>query len=128
MNISKIKQKILNLNQKGHIRFIFLYGSVAEKRNTLLSDIDLALYYDESANERFMFRKKALGHLPDKVDVQIFQDLPLAVQKEVITGKPIYAPDKEFMIAECIKVVREFAAFEKYYNYYIEHLHEEAAV
>ncbi|HLC70879.1 MAG TPA: nucleotidyltransferase domain-containing protein [Candidatus Nanoarchaeia archaeon] len=127
MSISKIKQKILNLDQKGHIKFIFLYGSVAEKRNTLLSDIDIAVYYKGSSAERFTFRKKALGNLPDKVDLQIFQDLPLVVQKEVIAGKPIYAPDEEFMISECIKVTREFSAFEKYYTMYIEDLKEEAA-
>ena len=127
MNNTQIKRKILNLDEKKHIKFIFLYGSVAQKKNTPLSDIDIAVYYKGSSAERFTFRKKALGNLPDKVDLQIFQDLPLVVQKEVIAGKPIYAPDEEFMISECIKVTREFSSFEKYYNMYIENLKEEAA-
>lgn len=126
MNLTVIKRKILTLDQEKKIRFIFLFGSVAEHKNTPLSDIDIAIYYDGSPTQRFNFRKKMLGSLPDKVDVQIFQDLPLIVQQEVIKGKAIYSDDTEFMISECIKVVREFSSFEKYYNIYIDALKEEA--
>lgn len=100
---------------------------MAEHKNTPLSDIDLAIYYDGSALERFNFRKRILGFLPDKVDIQIFQDLPLAVQQEVIKGKVLYCDEQEFMISECIKVVREFSSFEKYYNIYVDALKAEAA-
>lgn len=126
MNLPALKKKILTLDQEKKIRFIFLFGSVAEKRNTPRSDIDIAIYYNGSALERFNFRKKILGSLPDKVDVQIFQDLPLTVQKEVIQGKVLYCDDQEFMISECINIVREFSSFEKYYNIYVDALKEEA--
>jgi len=127
MNPHEIKQKILSLDREKRIRFVFLYGSVAQKKNTPLSDIDIAVYYEGSPAERFAFRKKALGNLPDKVDLQIFQDLPLIVQKEALAGRVLYCADEEFMISEGIKVVREFGSFEKYYNIYIENLREEAA-
>lgn len=125
MNLTPIKQKILTLDKEKKIRFIFLFGSVAEKRNTPRSDIDIAVYYDGSALERFDFRRKALGFLPDKVDVQILQDLPLTVQQEVIRGKVLYCDDQEFMISQCINIVREFSSFEKYYNIYVDALKEE---
>ncbi len=126
MNLTALKQKILTLDQEKRIRFIFLFGSVAEHKNTSFSDIDIAIYYDGSALERFDFRRKALGFLPDKVDVQIIQDLPLAVQQEVIQGKVLYSDDQEFMISQCINIVREFSSFEKYYNIYVDALKEEA--
>ncbi len=126
MNISKVKAKLLELDGDKKIRFIFLFGSVAEKRSTPLSDVDIAIYYDGSSAERFDFRRTALGHLPDRIDLQIFQDLPLTVQKEVIAGKVLYADDQEFMIAECVRVVREFGSFEKYYHHYIAGLMEGA--
>lgn len=127
MNLTAIKQKILTLDQEKRIRFIFLFGSVAEHTKTPLSDIDIAIYYDDSPTQRFQFRKTVLGSLPDKADVQIFQDLPLAVRKEVLQGKVMYADEQEFMISECIKVVREFSSFEKYYNIYVDALKAEAA-
>ena len=127
MNISAIKKMIIALDKKKKIRFIFLFGSVAEQRNTPLSDVDIAIYYDDSAVERFNFRKKVSGFLPDLLDVQIFQDLPLAVQQEVIKGKVVYCDDREFMISTCIRVVREFSSFEKYYRAYLDPLLREVS-
>lgn len=127
MDINTIKNKILELDQHRKIKFIFIFGSVAENKSTPLSDVDIALYYAGSAAERFDFRRKALGSLPDQVDLQIFQDLPLTVQKEVINGRVLYCDDREFMISECIKVVREFSSFEKYYQHYLNPLMDEVS-
>jgi predicted nucleotidyltransferase len=38
------------------IAFIALYGSIAKNRDTHLSDIDLAVFYEGSKEERFKFR------------------------------------------------------------------------
>ena len=127
MNITTIKQKILQLDKERKVRFIFLYGSVAEQRNTPLSDIDLAIYYEGNSKERFSFRQKVLGHLPDNADTHIFQDLPLAIKKEVVRGKVLYTDDKEFLIATCIDVIRDFEAFEKYYEMYLNKIQETIA-
>ena len=118
LNIQKIKQTLLKLDQKKRIKFIILFGSVAEKRNTPLSDIDIAVYYEGNEDERFKFRVTALGNLSDKVDLHIFQDLPLTVKKEVIAGKILFYQDYQFLFDEVMKVIKEYEFFEKYRNQY----------
>ncbi len=119
MDLTKIKKELQKLDSKKKIRFIVLFGSVAEKRETPLSDVDIAVYYDAPPAERFKFRIKALGILPSKVDLQIFQDLPLTVRKSVLAGKPLYYDNFQFIFDEYMKVIREYDSFQKYHELYI---------
>jgi len=84
------------------VKFIVLYGSVAEGTSRRDSDVDLCVYYEGSSRERFNFRKRILGVLPSNYDVQTFQDLPIYVKINVIKGKLIYG-DYDFFF----KIVRE---------------------
>ncbi|PIN74239.1 nucleotidyltransferase [Candidatus Woesearchaeota archaeon CG10_big_fil_rev_8_21_14_0_10_45_16] len=117
MDNDKIKAKILSLD-RSKIRFVILFGSAAKGTDGPLSDTDIAVYYEGNPKERFTFRIKVLGHLPDKVDLHIFQDLPLAVQNEVIKGKVLYYDNYQFVFDEFMKVIKSFSSFEKYYNEY----------
>lgn len=114
-----LRKELLQLDQQKQIKFIVLFGSVAEGRANKLSDIDLAVYYGGTPDERFQFRKKALGLLPKRIDLHIFQDLPLAVRKEVLRGKLLYYQDFQFVFDEYMKVIREYDSFEKYQNEYV---------
>jgi len=118
MQRERLKQELLQLDTQKRIQFIVLFGSVAEGRANHLSDIDIAVYYSGTSEERFQFRRRALGALPEKVDVQIFQDLPLVVQKEVVGGKVLYYRDFQFLFDECMKVIREYDSFKKYQDEY----------
>ncbi len=125
ITIQKIKQTLFKLDKKKRIKFIILFGSVAEGRQTPLSDIDIAVYYEGNKDERFKFRVTASGNLSDKVDLHIFQDLPLTVRKEVIAGKIIFYQDYQFLFNEVLKVIKEFEFFEKYLNEYYAVLESE---
>ncbi|MBI5392979.1 nucleotidyltransferase domain-containing protein [Candidatus Woesearchaeota archaeon] len=85
MNITKIKQRLLALDTKKAIQFIVLFGSVATGKNNKLSDIDIAIYYDDNKKERFAFRMKALGEFSDKVDLEAFEK---EVKKFSSAGNP----------------------------------------
>ena len=124
MDIKPVVKKILALDNKKAISFIILFGSTAKKKNTPLSDIDLAVYYQGSKEERFRFRIKASGELSNKVDMHIFQDLPVAVQKEVLSGKLLYYVDYQFLFDQYMAVIKEFNTFEKYYNQYLHELRQ----
>ncbi|MBC7081652.1 MAG: nucleotidyltransferase domain-containing protein [Thermoplasmatales archaeon] len=61
------------------------------EKNTPLSDIDISVYYDDIREERFKFRIEVLGNISENVDIQIFQDLPIYIKKEVISkGNILY--------------------------------------
>ena len=124
MNLKDLTKKILALDTKKAIRFMILFGSTVKKKNTPLSDIDLAVYYQSNKEERFRFRIKASGELPNKVDLHIFQDLPVAVQKEVLGGKPLYYDDYQFLFDQYMAVIKEFNTFEKYYHHYLQELRQ----
>ena len=85
------------------------------------SDIDIAVYYHDDKKERFKFRMKVLGRIDDKFDVQIFQDLPLYVQKDIVSsGEVIYYSDYREIFKIYMKTIRDFEHFkprlEMYYS------------
>jgi len=97
---------------KEKIKFIILYGSVVECNQTPLSDIDLAVYYEGSKEERFKFRMEILGNVNDKFDIQIFQDLPLYIRKEIIShGEILYQKNYSEIFDIFIKTIKSFGDF-----------------
>ena len=95
-----------------HVRFIILYGSVAEGRATETSDIDLCIYYDGTREEGGEFRFLALSELCDDLyDIQIFGNLPLYVQKEVLRGRVLYCPDERFLYDTALQTIRDYDDF-----------------
>ena len=103
-----------------NIKFIILYGSRSTNKQTPLSDTDIAVYYDASKEQRFRFRMKILGRVDDTYDIQIFQDLPLYIRKDVIKGKLLYTSDKRFIHEISRETYREFDDFKKRFYDYIK--------
>jgi len=122
MDLKKIVSILKKADTKKKIKFIILFGSVSRNEQTPLSDIDIAVYYDASAEERFKFQIQAGGQLPNKVDFHIFQDLPLALQNEVITGTTLYCSNFQFMFDKVMSVIHDYSSFEKYLNEYYHSL------
>jgi len=71
---------------------IFLYGSVVENKLTFKSDIDLAVELSEiSLKEATLFRKRVLGKVNSRIDVQAYNYLPNKIKKEIQKeGKVLY--------------------------------------
>ena len=101
------------------IRFIILFGSVAEKRARENSDLDLCLYYDGSPEDAGSFRLRALSLLcDDRYDIQIFSNLPLYVRMEVLKGDVIYCPEEPFLYDVALDTIREFDNYKhRLYDY-----------
>ncbi len=95
-SLEKFMQTIRRLHRFQNVRFIIFHGSAAEGRALPESDIDICIYCEGTAEEQWAYRKELLKELPDVYDVQIFQQLPLQVRKEVLKGKPIYVKDQSF--------------------------------
>lgn len=122
MDTKQIVAKIKTLDTKDKVKFILLFGSVAKGKAHIHSDIDIALYYQGSKEERLRFQIKVLGELPKKIDVSILQDLPLAVQREAISGKLLYCGDANVLSEEFVRVVRAYRYFEPHLKTYFETL------
>ena len=110
---------------KEKIKFIILYGSVVECNQTPLSDIDLAVYYEGSKEERFKFRMEILGNVNDKFDIQTFQDLPLYIRKEIIShGEILYQKNYSEIFDIFIKTIKSFGDFKPRLDIYYSGLEE----
>lgn len=121
--IKKTVEEIKRIDTEKKIGFIVLYGSIVNKRQGKRSDIDLTVYYAGNENERFRFRTKVLGRVSNKFDVQIFQDLPLYIKKDIITtGKTLYYRNYKLIFDEYLKTIRDYEDFEKYLEYYYSRL------
>lgn len=109
--------KKLNLLTKTNC--IILFGSVQKSTNNPLSDIDLCISLNLPPTERFRAKIKLAGMLPEKYDLQIFEDLPLYVQKSVLSGKVLYCKNNKSLVEKAISVINEYEDFKKIYEYYL---------
>lgn len=67
-----------------NIKEIILYGSAAENKLTLHSDIDIAVKFDKiSLKGATLFRKRISGRADKRIDVQVYNHLPKKVTKEI---------------------------------------------
>ncbi|AGO60305.1 nucleotidyltransferase domain-containing protein [Ferroplasma acidarmanus] len=107
-----VKQILFYGNNK--VVFIMNYGSYSNNTFHNGSDIDLCIYYNGTLEERQKFRLSMLSSLNDIFDVQIFQDLPLYIRKDVLNGKLLYMKDKSiYEIAR--NTIEEFEDFRRGY-------------
>jgi len=63
---------------------------------------------------------KILGRVDYTYDIQIFQDLPLYIRKDVIKGRILYTSDKRFIHEISQDTYREFDDFKKRFYDYIQ--------
>lgn len=90
--IKEAKEIILEHPLRNKIKRIILFGSVAKKNLTQRSDIDIAVdFLKITKKQAFNFRKNILGKISGRVDIQVFNVLPIKVKEEIKSnGKVIY--------------------------------------
>jgi predicted nucleotidyltransferase len=82
--VKKVKEAILNDELASEIESIILFGSVAEGKNTLLSDIDIAVRFNKITDkEAFRFRIRIGGQFGNRVDIQVYNFLPEKIKREI---------------------------------------------
>ena len=94
------------------VRFVMLYGSVAEGRADRESDIDICIYFEGGEEDASRFRMDAMTALSSTpVDIRMFQQLPLYVRVQVLKGKVVYCPDLTFLYDVAWNTIREYDDF-----------------
>lgn len=87
---------ILNDVLHKKIKKIILYGSAVNNTLTFKSDIDIAVVFsDINLKQATLFRKRILGKVNQRVDIQVYNHLPKKIKKRIKhTGKILYEKRK----------------------------------
>jgi predicted nucleotidyltransferase len=90
--INEAKEVILESKWKKKIKEIKVFGSFIENNLRLDSDIDLSVEFDEiTKKESQDFKLDMLAKLSQKIQSQVFNNLPERIKKEIIEkGRIIY--------------------------------------
>lgn len=118
-NIDKqVIEKLKELPHFNMLKFIYLFGSAVKGKQNKRSDIDICLYYDIKDKEKLhKLLFKISGSFPDRFDIQIFNLLPLYVQKDVFRGKLIFSKNTDFVHDIARKTYLEYEDFEPRYKH-----------
>ena len=93
--MQKALEIIKNSTDFSKIRFIALYGSVATGESTIHSDIDITISCTMERLEAELYRISLLSELPEKIALNIFENLPLYIRKSVLGGVFLYMQDED---------------------------------
>src|SRR3989344_1826776 len=82
--VQNIKKIILEDELSKNIKRIIFFGSAAENEQTLMSDLDIAVEFDNiTEKEAVMFRLRIVRTPSDKLDIQVYNVLPDKIKKEI---------------------------------------------
>ena len=82
--IDEAKKFILDDEISKKIKKIILFGSAIDNKITFRSDIDLAVEFSNiNLKEATLFRKRILGKVNGKIDVQVYNFLPNKLKQEI---------------------------------------------
>ncbi len=101
VKVKKIIDQTVSLirkEAKNNVKAILLFGSYAGGTAIWRSDIDICVVFKKnlSLREATLFRIRVLGNVPDIVDLQVFNVLPLKVKKSIVENHTILFQSKEF--------------------------------
>ena len=95
--INEAVKTILEDELKEKIISILLFGSSADKSFTRKSDIDICVIFKEvTLKEATNFRIRISGQLSKKVDIQVFNVLPMKIKKEIAKNHKILYKTNKF--------------------------------
>jgi len=113
MAVEEIKKKLENCLKKNPVIFVYLFGSVAEEKEGVLSDIDIAVYFEERV-DYFNEKIKLLGEIMkilkmDAIDIVVLNISPPLISHRIVKyGKLIYSKDEKKRIEYEVRAVLQY--------------------
>jgi predicted nucleotidyltransferase len=94
------------LQKQDRVKLAYLFGSVAKQNAGKLSDLDLAIFLEESLDkvERFDLQLKLISDLEDilktdRLDLVIMNDSPISLNFEIIKANyPLFIRNDNFKV------------------------------
>ena len=96
------KRVVEFLSKQEHVKLAYLFGSVANGKEGKLSDVDIAVFLDESLSkpERFSLQLKLISELTgilktDRIDLIVMNNAPISLNYEIIKANhPLLVRDE----------------------------------
>ena len=110
-----MKKIIAQLKKNPNVIAAYQFGSHQTKKQSPLSDIDICLFVKDY-NKKTLLNVASYG--TNKIDLSIFNQLPIYVQPEVFKGKPLFVKDKLFVAEKFAISFRKYQDFKKYQKKY----------
>ena len=107
------------LKKKKNVVAAYMFGSHGTPRQNPLSDVDICVFTKDT-NKKTVLDIYSYGS--DKIDISVFDNLPLYIKPEVFKGKPLFIKDKFFIAERFAKSFREYQDFKKYQDVYWKNL------
>lgn len=118
--IEKYLEKVVKKAENdSEIVGVIVFGSYTNPKS-YFEDVDVVLVCKENLDEKKMLEKRIeyLRMLPDVFDVQIFQMLPLVIQKDVLNGRVLYETSYLYDIA--YQIMKKYEDIKRYREDYIK--------
>lgn len=113
-----LKRLITQLSSCSGVKAIYLFGSRARGKAGPLSDIDICVIAPGVSEKD---KIDILGYASDKVDVVLFNDLPIIIKARVFReGKPLYVADQKYINGLEWKTTKEYWDFKPILRQFIE--------
>lgn len=130
MSINDIKDYLYNRDE---VVFAYLYGSMAQGKGNKLSDIDIAIYIDESkkpVSGTFGYRSELITELQSLVerelDLVILSEVSLLLAVNILKkGKLLFTKSKKKRIQFHKHIMRKYLDFIPIYNLQEKYLKED---
>lgn len=122
MEDSRLQVLVKDACRDPDVLAVMLFGSTAREEAHAASDVDVCLVLD-GGRDRLPSRlsEVKLGYLgKHRLDIQIFQQLPLYVRRRVLKeGKVLWVRDDEALYELAFRTAREFEDFRPRYEEYL---------
>ena len=123
METQKINSIIEKAKKDKDVLAVALFGSLA--RQEQYRDIDICLFLNKKKSNLKMTEKrlKYLSKADKKLDIQIFQQLPLYIRIRILKeGKILLSKNEDFLYELAFQTIKEFESYEKLYKMYLNEI------
>lgn len=119
---NKINPILRKAKKDKDVLAVALFGSYAQGKK-YYRDIDVCLFLNKKISNLEMSKKylSYAGVVLDKIDLSIFQQLPLYIRMRVIKeGKIILSKNDSLLYGLVFNTIKEFEMYEKLYKMYLK--------
>ena len=113
-----VKKIIAELSRNPKIKAIYLFGSRATGKAGALSDTDVCVIAPGISEKE---KREILSYSSEKIDVVIFEDLPLTIKVRVFKeGKPLFVADRRPIDELRWRTLKEYLDFKPRLSVFIK--------